>query len=191
MPNDVPEERTFTGGINDYFVADNATTNFSFYLEAEKTLADTSESSTTGLNVAVGERLTYKIVVDVPDDAAFSGVTLVDTLDTGLVYVSSDSVIASGSMSTSLGSFGLVTPIVSGQSITWNLGTIDNSDINDNTQESIVIRYDTRVANITGVQNGTNLVNGVILDWNGGTGTSVAATVNVVEPVVTIAKSVS
>ncbi len=65
-------------------------------------------AETTGNNVAVGERITYKVVVQVPEGVN-TAVQLVDTLDPGLALLRPRRrVPSSGDLSTSVGSFATV-----------------------------------------------------------------------------------
>ena len=66
-----------------------------------KTILGTNQLHTTGSNVAIGEQVQYRAVITVPEGEA-DNVTLVDTLDSGLAFVSLDSLAASPGLSTSI-----------------------------------------------------------------------------------------
>ncbi len=65
----------------------------------DKTIVSTNQAHTTDLNVAIGEIVTYQVVVTLPEGAS-SGAKLVDTLDPGLAFVDCISVVASTGLST-------------------------------------------------------------------------------------------
>ncbi|MFO0953522.1 MAG: isopeptide-forming domain-containing fimbrial protein [Isosphaeraceae bacterium] len=62
---------------------------------------DTNQASTTGNDVAVGERVRYRITVTIPQGTT-PGTVITDTLPDGLVFDSVASASAAGSLSSSL-----------------------------------------------------------------------------------------
>src|SRR5690606_1548324 len=85
-PGDADGERTGAGGPpNNYSDSDSDTLDI-FGFSPGKTLRATSEAHTDGDRVAVGEVVTYRLVVDVAEGVT-SNVTVVDRLPPGLQYL--------------------------------------------------------------------------------------------------------
>lgn len=180
-----------------------------------KTLVGT-EINTTGNNntqAVIGELVTYTVTVTVPEGTT-SGAKIVDILDPGLAFVAVTGVSASGGLSASLPTTGTTpantTITNSGGTVTFNLGTITNSNTNNAQAETITITYtavvlDTNTAPSTpGNQGGTQLNNSATFSSthtdDNDTATSAvanapitasAANVTIVEPTVTVSNSLS
>jgi len=78
-------ERDGTGGVNDYAGSDPANVAVNNVVPA-KTVVATSEASTTGSNVAVGEIVRYRLVVELPETTS-PNLQLQDRLPTGLQFL--------------------------------------------------------------------------------------------------------
>ena len=165
--------------------------------EIQKTITGTDQDYTTGNQVAIGEIITYTVVVDVPEGTS-STVTLKDTLDQGLAFVDCISVLpSSASVTTSLsGGFAAAcndptnpTLATSDRVITYNLGTVSNSNVENGTAEKITFVYQAVVLNSTGNNRGTQRNNQAVWAWSNGTVQASALNVTVVEPTLTVAKS--
>ncbi len=172
--------------------------------DIDKSVVDgsTSYAETTGTDLGIGELVTYEFVLTIPD-GAISDVVLVDTLPPGMEYVSS-TVVSVGS---DLGSFSGPVPTMgtngAGQNTTFDFGSFENLvDGNANAtdpNDQIVIRLTARLTadpltvdtNNPALNPKTNV--GVLTYSNGTNNFSVQddATVEVVEPDVTIDKAVS
>ena len=127
-----------------------------------KTLLSTDQAFTTGTNVAIGEVLTYQVVVTVPEGSSSKagGVTFTDTLGSGLAFVDVVSITPTTGVTTDVGGgFNAVkTPAsvgANGTNFTLNFGTIGNSNSNDATPDTITIVYRAVVLDVIGNRNGT------------------------------------
>ena len=125
-----------------------------------KEIVATDQAHTAGNNVVVGEIVTYRTTVTVPEGQSLD-VTLRDTLDAGLAFVGFDSITASPGLSTSRGTFndvlsGVVvsgvgaagTPSTAGRRATFDFGTVTNAN-NDGAAETIVVTYRAVVLDVT------------------------------------------
>ncbi len=166
---------------------------------ANKTLVGSEINNATNANnqAVIGELVTYEVTLAVPEGTLPAAV-LTDTLDSGLAFVDCLSVTASPSLSTDLaGGFAAAcsdpaNPVVAdpGQSVTYNLGTITNSNTDNSVAETITLRYSAVVLNIPTNQSGTQLNNQAQLSWTGGNIASVSApNVTIIEPVINTSKS--
>ncbi|MFN8483234.1 MAG: isopeptide-forming domain-containing fimbrial protein [Anaerolineae bacterium] len=158
---------------------------------AKKELVSTEiENAVNGRTQAViGELVNYRLTVTVPEGVT-PGAQIVDTLPAGLAYVGPATVTTSNNVA--LG--GVTTPTVTnnGQTLTFLLGTITNSDTNNAVAETITIEYPVVVLNVSGNQAGTTLTNSAAMSWTGGSIPAVSApNVTVIEPKLTIAKTAS
>jgi len=165
-----------------------------------KALTSTNQTFTTDPNVAVGEMVTYTITITVPEgttpNAVFS-----DTLDPGLAFVSCDSITASPSVSATAG-FNCASAVISNNSggimepgeanarvLTYNFGTITNSDTNNSTPETITIQYTAVVLNSASINRGWVRSNYAGLWWDGGSQGANVTSVTVVEPTLQVNKT--
>ena len=160
---------------------------------AAKTMTATDQAHTTLPAVAVGEIVTYRVVLALPE-GTLPGATVTDTLPAGLALVDCVSVTGSGGVSTSLGG-GLAgacvagtNPAVSGSTVTFDLGTLTNAD-RDDSSSTVTLTYRAVVLNAAGNVRGTPLANSARLAWTGGSAAPAAAPdVRVVEPILTVGK---
>jgi fimbrial isopeptide formation D2 family protein/uncharacterized repeat protein (TIGR01451 family) len=168
-----------------------------------KTLTASSEASTTPPAVAIGETLTFQVVIGLPE-GTLTAATLTDQLDPGLAFARCVSVTpSSGVVTTDLvGGFAAAcadptdpTVTGSGTQVAWTLGSVVNADTDDATDETLTIVYEAVVANIAGNDRGVLRDNTATLGWTAdGDPRSVADTadaVRIVEPVLTLGKVAS
>ncbi|MCU0477793.1 MAG: hypothetical protein MUE92_03465, partial [Chloroflexi bacterium] len=161
---------------------------------ATKAITATDQAHTTLPAVAVGEIITYRVVLALPE-GTLPGATVTDTLPAGLELVDCVSVTGSGGVSTSLGG-GLAgacaagtNPAVGGSTVTFDLGDLTNADRDDAIAENVTLTYRAVVLNTAGNVRGTLLRNSARPSWTGGSAAPAAAPdVRVVEPIVTVAK---
>ncbi|MBL8093887.1 MAG: DUF11 domain-containing protein, partial [Anaerolineales bacterium] len=208
-------ERDGSGGaVNDYRTTDPASITAPSSLT--KTIVETSESSTSGGNGAIGEIVRYRVVGLLPESTV-PALQLLDNLPAGLTYLNDGTarlafVCNSGpscASSTTLGSApvlngsapvtptyalpgGAITggPFTNGVDPTFSAGTVTNVD-DDADLEYIVLEFNVIVANIAGNTNGTNRDNTATAIVNGvASGTSPSVRVTVVRPTISLAKSV-
>ncbi|GAA5526302.1 hypothetical protein Hgul01_00074 [Herpetosiphon gulosus] len=175
---------SFTADSNvlDYAVA----TSF----ELEKAVASTSIASTVGSQVTFGEVVTYVLTATVLEGTT-NNLSFVDTLPVGLTYVAGSASVANANGMTVNG----LTANLSGQTLTIaassvvNPGNVNAANAIDN--DSFTITYQATVDGSSSVVRGAKLLNSV----NGSadpslTDTINTATVDVIEPTLTIVKAV-
>jgi large repetitive protein len=136
-----------------------------------KTIVATNQVHTSGANVAIGEIVTYDLVLTVPQGVLPTSI-ITDTPDAGLAIVDVVSITGSASVSSSLGALGLITPTipVGGSSLTVNFGTLTNSDTSTASNETVTIRYRAVILNTLANDAGDVLDNQGGFTW-GTTGT--------------------
>ncbi|ADV61581.1 conserved repeat domain protein [Isosphaera pallida ATCC 43644] len=152
------------------------------------------DSATSGTDVTVGEQVTYRLRIQVPE--AYDGiVTLTDLLPPGLTIVAIDSITASPTVATNRpGGFAAILTEANanlaapGQTFTLNLGDLTNSDLVVGTPEFLDILYRATVLNVAGNQAGTLIGGGqVALTIDGDPGPVASGpTLRVVEPSLTL-----
>lgn len=160
-----------------------------------KVVLGTNQGFTAGNNVAIGEQVQYRVSLTVTQGTT-PGASLVDTLPSGLAILSLDSITASPNVSTSIagGFAGVLTNAVvgsSGGSVTFDLGTLTNTDNDSGTPETVVLTYTAVVLNTVGNQNGTTLTNSATFTVPSGTRTTSAPALTVVAPVLRVTESLS
>jgi large repetitive protein len=165
-----------------------------------KQIITTSASHTTGSDLAIGEEVTFAILLTFPEGTTPAD-TLLDDLPSGLELVGGSPQV----ISTAAASGGLLTTDFSGtvgiQTITPTLG--DGGQVqfaftnvvvagdNDTTNNTLLLKFDARLTNILSNQAGTNISN--VATNQVGTNpvtTSNTVTVTVVEPSITFSKSI-
>ncbi len=160
----------------------------------DKTIDSTNQAHTSGNNVAIGEIITYEVELTIPEGTLTSAIVN-DALDTGLAFVSCSSIVASAGLSTSIGTFGDVcsnsTAINSGEDITFDFGTLTNSDTDNLTDETITITYDVVVLNTAANVRNQNRNNDAELSWSLGQVSDNAPNVTIREPDLQVSKSAS
>jgi len=190
------------GGANNLVTNSTGTTNnptldFGFVTSLGKKMVSTNLANTSGSNVAIGEIITYEVDMSIPANATFNNATLVDIPDSGLAFVHCISVslpLAGVTINgfttftcnegTTAGSNPLVSN--SGGTVAFDFGTIKS--ISPTTQ-IIKVQYSMVVLDILANQNGDSLTNHAVWAWTGGTATTSAPPVKIVEPKMTISKS--
>ena len=186
---------------------DTATTTIAVPAET-KAIVGTNQNHTSGNNVAIGEIVTYVVDVTIREGTT-PNTTLTDVLDLGLALVDCISVTPSSSdLTSSIGAFsnacnpptnptvgaeptGNGTPVNQGRRITFNLGTLTNSNTDNATAEKLTFTYRAVVLNT-----GTNinspaktLKNTATFAWTGASISQSAPVVTVVEPKLQVNKT--
>lgn len=195
------------GAVNDYratssagvLVAGGATT---------KSLVSTSAPSTTGSNVTIGETVTYRILVTLPE-GDLGTVTVRDNLPNGLQYVqNSTTVTTTGAPLANAFNGTLPAPTVNLDSVTPTDGadpvlTFTGVSVvgdNDGTNNSFYVDLQARVLDVagnkgddtsTGPNEATSLSNTGSVTVASTTTTSAPSVVTVVEPRISITKAFS
>lgn len=189
-------ERDGSGGnVNDYHDTDSehvtiVSPTFS------KTFTDTNQIHTSGRNVAIGEIVTYTMVVTVPE-GTMPNAKIVDTPDAGLAIVAVDSItvnnpsalttdVSGGFSQVRLNANGSIP--VDGSHVTLDFGTLTNTDNNNTVAETITIVYRAVVLNTVFNARGWALDNAATLSWSEGALTRSADPVVVVEPTLRVDK---
>ncbi|MFN0070036.1 MAG: beta strand repeat-containing protein [Chloroflexota bacterium] len=163
--------------------------------QSSKQVTLTSETATSGNDVTIGEVVTFRVTVTVPE-ATLTNAQLVDTLPAGLAFLDIQSITPSGSLSTSVAG-GFAQVLTNAQSslnvstATFNFGTLSNSDVDNSTNETIIIDYRVVVLNASGNDRGIGRTNGVSFTSTSSPTVTSSTTVTIVEPTLQIAKSAS
>ena len=190
------------GSQNDYADSDTWTVTVPDATVA-KTMTATNQAFTTGTSVAVGEIVTYQVVLTLPEGVA-PALKVTDTLPAGMALVDCASVTpSSGDLSTNLAGATFDTacdiggeppnPSVSGQNVIFDLGDVTNANRVDGTPETITIVYQAVVLNAGTNVRGHLMHNTAQASWTDGGPTkysnaSSTANIKVVEPLLTISK---
>ena len=166
-----------------------------------KTLFDTNQLHTSGLNAAIGEILTYRVEITVPAGGTMGAATLTDSLEAGLALV--DCVAISGpGLTTSLASFDdacdpptnpTVGPLPPGDPALENQGrrlVFSLGDVSNPGASNAVLTIDYTVAVLDSAANvrGASMANAAVLTWDGGSLSDSAPAVTLVEPTLTLTK---
>ncbi|HDD62422.1 MAG TPA: isopeptide-forming domain-containing fimbrial protein, partial [Chloroflexi bacterium] len=167
----------------------------------EKDLVAQLHGVTTLPDVAIGEILTYEVILTVPP-GSMTHTHLVDTIDLGLAFVSCES-ISAGSLTTSIAAgFASIcaNPVVNdlpgispdndGRQVDFDFDAITNPNAPGGATIDLVIRYQVVVLDSLGNQSGSTplLVNDAEWVWDSGVLTDQADGVNILEPDMTISK---
>ncbi len=201
-------ERNGAGGVNDYTASGSVDLALSPPSLAKNLVGTSIDTTNNASNQAViGETVQYALTLFVPEGTLVSA-SIRDTLDAGLEFVSVDSLVAlSGGGATTdvttdvgAGDFsdpGSFTPSISGNTLTFQLGTIANLAAGDGVTESLTLTYTVRVRNTAGNQTETNtlLNNSAVAIWEYGglpntTSPAAAPEVEVIEPLLQVAKTI-
>ncbi len=183
-----------------------------------KTLVGTEVTNTgnTSSQAVIGELATYTVTLAIPEGLT-AGATLVDTMSAGLAFVDVTLVTSTAGLAFS-GTGGLptlsatpantvITPVGTGNVITFNLGDITNSNTVNATVETITITYRVVVLNTLANQRDQTRSNSARFAWtsnattvaavNAGQTTGAAGTasgtstpITIVEPTLTNTKDV-
>ncbi len=175
-----------TGNPNNYASTDSAniTVLAPTILKQIVSTGINNGSTNTDAHATIGEFITYSITIDVPE-VGIPTVEIIDQLDAGLEFVRLDNVVASAALSTDAASDDFATtatfnPTVTGDGssatpygLTFDLGTISNSDNDNSVIEQITLTYTVRVMNSVdadgnGSSAGDSLNNTARMQWNSG-----------------------
>ena len=165
---------------------------------AAKVMTATNQAHTLTTDVAIGEILTYQVTLTIPE-GTLPAAKVVDTMQSGLAMVGCTGITRSNDtdIQTSLGAdfssacTGANLTVAGGRTVTFNLGTITNSNTANATPETITITYKAVVLNSATNNRGTTLHNSAVLSWTGGSiAAATAPNVKVLEPQLTVTKTV-
>ena len=170
--------------------------------DLRKTLDSTDQPHTGGADVAIGEILTYEVILTLPVGTAPSSL-LTDVLDLGLAFVDCLSISPSPGLTTDLpGGFaaactspsvneepsGSSDPANQGRRVIFDLGTLTNPGPGDAT---LTLVYQAVTLNNEGNVRGDSLNNAVRWTWTGGDLQQTASAATIVEPTLALTKSAS
>lgn len=163
-----------------------------------KSVLETNQAFTTGTEVAIGEIVTYVVEVTIPP-GVFPNARLVDTLDRGLAFVACDSIDAASLTATAQGgdfalicsnptvdANGSLEPVDVDRRVTFDFGTLTNASGSD---KALTLTYRAVVLNSAENVDGVNLANSAAFSSDVGALDPAAATVQIVEPHLSIDKS--
>jgi len=187
-------ERTGAGGVNDYSASSSASLSIT-PVTIGKSVVSTSENATVSADrVVVGEIVRYRLVSVVPEGSiATSSLKLVDQLPVGMQFLADGTatiaLISNGGLLSSAipGGAAYVTgasatgvtplfvlpgstlvggPFGNGTDVSFDLGTVTNSD-DDSNSEYIVIEFNAQVLNVSANQTGVTLTNTAVVSRDG------------------------
>ena len=162
-----------------------------------KTLTGTEidNANNGATEVVIGEYVDYQIIVIVPE-GQMTNFEISDVLDPGMVYLNGSAVItASAGLSTTETSFASVastaTVNAAGTNVTFDFGTLANSNTDDSVTEQITITLRAIVTNVDTNDTTTNdLNNQATVSYDSGPNVSnTSANVTVLEPNMTVTVS--
>ncbi|RJP53207.1 MAG: sortase [Anaerolineaceae bacterium] len=193
-------ERSNGTAPNDYLTSSSANVTIPGVTIAKQITA-TSASHTSGANLAIGEEVTYDILLTFPESVTPAD-TVVDNLPTGLEIVTGTPEIITAAATSggvlandfngTIGAQNITVVSGDGGSVQFDLtNVVANEDGNDTTNNTILLRFRARVTNILANQAGTVISNEVTnqVGANPAT-TSNSVDVTVVEPELEIVKTV-
>ncbi|PTB21003.1 hypothetical protein C9I57_09775 [Trinickia symbiotica] len=176
-------------GENAAALSDNATVKLSAPT-VTKVVTGASDSTDIALtasnNVALGETVTYTITVTLPQGTTANGsndVTVTDTLPAGMTFNGIEQQTFGTGVS-SVGGSG-VTSVVSGNTITFTLGSgaLTNSNVDAN--GTITIVYTATLTSTDTPADGTARTNSAVINYDSVTSPASTATIHEVDPNVT------
>jgi fimbrial isopeptide formation D2 family protein/uncharacterized repeat protein (TIGR01451 family) len=169
-----------------------------------KTVIDTSVTGTNNdqlTQATIGEIVTYRVVITVPEGSA-GNFSVRDTLQPGLAFQSVTSVtLTSPALTSTLtpgtgpspiltgGTPANVVVAANGDVVTFNFGTLTNTDTTNGNTETITIVYTAVVTNVATNTNNTQINNTAAVLFNNGPSIFATAPITVVEPRVDTAKT--
>jgi len=162
-----------------------------------KSISATSEAFTAGTDVAIGEIVTYEVTINLPVGTPLANVTITDQMDKGLAFVDCLYVEVAGVDQTA-GVCPAVTvtsitdpgdpptnPANPGRQVVFTIGNIAAQA----TPSTLLVRYRAIVLDVIENQDGGALNNSVTWAWTGGSFTTSAPNVQILEPKLTIDKT--
>ena len=174
------------GSLNNY-VSNSSYSITTTPLALAATLLNPNNGS--AFNAAVATPVAYQITATIPQGTT-PAFTMVDTLPTGVNYVSSSDLSGSQNLAklTCAGAPCVTpTPTVNGQIVTYSFGDIVNNASNDASPEKLIFNLIGTVANVAQSVAGAQLANSVNIQNTALTATTAA--VDVIEPVLTFSQS--
>ncbi len=171
-------------------------------VDLTKTLVATNQAFSSGSDVAIGEILTYEIVMTLPH-GTMQSVSMTDILERGLAFVGCDSLVASSNgLTSSPNDFDTICgnpsvgpepssssdPTDQGRRVVFTFGSLTNTDTDNAT---LTLRYDVVALDAAVNVRGGALGNQIAWTWDGGSLRRAAARANLIEPTLSLGKSAS
>lgn len=188
---DADGERNSAGGVNDFTASDSADVTVG-------ELNITKSITSGGGRYAIGDTVSYQVVIGVPANQAVPNVVVSDILDEGLTYVSGtlvqnfDTNLSAGN---SPADFTRTDndPAAGQETLALNYGTVTNATAG---ALSLTLTYDATVDNILSNQDNQTLNNNVTIDFTnpaGGTAESLSDTTSLTvgEPSLTLTHTIT
>lgn len=149
-----------------------------------KTVLSTNQPHTLGNDVTIGEIVTYKVDIAFPEGVT-SGVMVTDSPSAGLAIQTPPTTITATPSSLTVSN--LTSDPIAGNTLSFNFGTVDNSDTDNTKKEAISFTYNVLVLDTAGNVSGSAQANKVTVKT---TDCSVeyALPVRIVEPILDIKK---
>ncbi len=202
------DTRACGADANDYRASDPATVTIKAATFAKSIIATGIDNSLTtntnnNLQAVIGETIDYRLVLTVPE-GSIPELNIQDTLDAGLAFVECVTISPSAVLQTNLtGGFAAacpnspqnpaINPTISGdaRTIKFDLGSVTNRDVDNDTSETITIDYRVVVLNVLENQEG-EIRNNSAQPYSGETALTAAEAANdvtIIEPSPTVSKS--
>ncbi|MFZ5911268.1 MAG: sortase domain-bontaining protein [Chloroflexota bacterium] len=176
----------------------NPTVDFGYVTSLLKQIIPPDDATHTTLpNVTIGEIVRYEVAMSIPN-GGLTGVQLVDTPQAGLAFVDCVSIsLPAGVTSTEFVDGACDTldgtdpatsnPLIenNGGRITFDFGDLGNST---GSSQTVSVQYSLIVLDILANGDGDSLTNSVTWSWTGGSHTTSAPVVEIVEPIMNISK---
>lgn len=174
------------GTANNYRA--NATANVTVNsTSVTKALTSTSAGHTAGTQVTIGETATFAITVALPE-GELGPVTVTDLLPAGLVFVPGSVTVDESQLD---GSLGTTTISTAGNNVVVGFSDVVVTPTPSTEDNIVTVTLTARVADVPSNSNGTTLANVARVTTAGSQFDSDPVTLTVVEPVLTLGKSVS
>jgi uncharacterized repeat protein (TIGR01451 family)/fimbrial isopeptide formation D2 family protein len=159
-----------------------------------ESITSTNLGHTTDEDVAIGEIITYRTTLTVPEGVSNNFVWTASP-DPGLAIVDVLTVSGSAALSSNAGSFsaiaGAATIAPDGSSVSLDFDTLTNADTDNLVAETITIDYRAVVLNSPGNDRTQDLGNSVEIAWSGRRRTANADDLTIVEPILAVTKAIS
>jgi LPXTG-site transpeptidase (sortase) family protein len=189
--NDLSVERTYnTQGSDDVTVFNPGIGKV--ILSTNQNFTDPGDTLISiGPPVAIGEQVQYRVTVTVPE-ATSAPVFFRDTLDEGMAFVSCDEITASPPLSAEYGftcANAVFSPAGEGRVMEIDFGDVTNSNLDNETPETVTITYTAIILNDVGVDQGDTLHNTAEWRWAEDSTSLEGVLLMVVEPVLVVTKT--
>ena len=147
---------------------DEAAVNLAPFAARKQLISTAINDATNALDQAVaGELVTYTLLITVPEGVA-PNFQIIDALPTGLAFVGCNGLAASADLTATMGfaPADVCSTNINGSTITFNFGTLTNTNTSDAVAETLAITYTAVALNVASNITGTALVNTAQLNWS-------------------------